>query len=107
MQNPFPTLTPEEAAALIQDKDIIGFGGFTAAGACKVIPTAIAVKAKAEHAAGRPFKLGVITGWENGRPTFDPYQVVSEAQAWELLDELEAGSLKDAQASISAACALG
>lgn len=37
----------------------------------------------------------------------DPYQVVSEAQAWELLDELEAGSLKDAQASISAACASG
>ena len=62
MKFPFPTLTPEEAAALVQDKQIIGFGGFTAAGACKVIPLAIAARAKAEHAAGRPFKLGVITG---------------------------------------------
>ena len=34
-----PTLTAEEAAALINDKDTIGFGGFTAAGACKVIPS--------------------------------------------------------------------
>src|SRR5688572_1241911 len=38
MNYPFPTLSPQEAAALVQDKDTIGFGGFTAAGACKVIP---------------------------------------------------------------------
>ncbi len=47
MKYPFPTLTADEAAALINDKDTIGFGGFTAAGACKVIPLSLAARAKA------------------------------------------------------------
>lgn len=81
MNNPFPTLSPQEAAALIQDKDTIGFGGFTAAGACKVIPLAIAAKAKAEHAAGRPFKLGVITGASTGK-SLDGALAEAEAIAW-------------------------
>ena len=42
MSLPFPTLTPQEAAALVNDGDTIGFSGFTPAGAAKVIPTAIA-----------------------------------------------------------------
>jgi acetyl-CoA hydrolase len=76
-----PTLTAEEAAALINDKDTIGFGGFTAAGACKVIPLAIAARAKAEHAAGRPFKLGVITGASTGK-SLDGALAEAEAIAW-------------------------
>ena len=48
-------LTPEEAASLINDRDVIGFSGFTPAGACKIIPRAIAKRAKEEHAAGREF----------------------------------------------------
>lgn len=81
MSFPFPVLTPEEAAALIQDKQTIGFGGFTAAGACKVIPLAIAARAKAEHAAGRPFKLGVITGASTGK-SLDGALAAADAIDW-------------------------
>lgn len=61
-----PEITAEAAAALVQDRDIIGFSGFTPAGAAKEIPTAIARRASAEHAAGRPFKIGVVTGASTG-----------------------------------------
>jgi succinate CoA transferase len=81
MKQPFPTLTADEAAALINDKDTIGFGGFTAAGACKVIPLSLAARAKAEHAAGRPFKLGVITGASTGK-SLDGALAEAEAIAW-------------------------
>ena len=70
MSSPFPTLTAEEAAAFVQHNQHIGFSGFTPAGAAKVIPTAIAEKAKVEHAAGRDFKVGVITGASTG-PSLD------------------------------------
>ncbi|MCX6956716.1 MAG: succinate CoA transferase [Verrucomicrobia bacterium] len=66
----FAKLTPEEAAALVANGDIIGFSGFTPAGAAKAVPRAIAARAKAEHAAGRPFKIGVITGASTG-PSLD------------------------------------
>ena len=70
MNSPYPILTDDEAAALIQHDEVIGFSGFTPAGAAKVIPTAIARKARAEHAAGRAFKIGVITGASTG-PSLD------------------------------------
>ena len=66
MLNPYPILTPEEAADLIKHDDNIGFSGFTPTGAAKAIPTAIAQKAIAEHAAGRDFKIGVLTGASTG-----------------------------------------
>ncbi len=66
---------------MVHDKQTIGFGGFTAAGACKVIPLAIAAKAKAEHAADRPFKLGVITGASTG-VSLDGALAEAEAIAW-------------------------
>ena len=59
-------LTADEAAALIKDGDVIGFSGFTPAGAVKEIPTALAHRARAEHEAGREFKVGVITGASTG-----------------------------------------
>lgn len=61
-----PELTPSEAAALVGDGDTIGFSGFTPAGAAKEIPTALAERAKAEHEAGRPFQIGVVTGASTG-----------------------------------------
>jgi succinate CoA transferase len=70
MNNPFPILTADEAAAFINHDEVIGFSGFTPAGAAKVIPTAIAKKARAEHEAGRDFKVGVITGASTG-PSLD------------------------------------
>lgn len=62
MNHSFPTLTPDEAASLIKNGETIGFSGFTPAGAAKVVPKALAARAKAEHAAGRPFKVAVVTG---------------------------------------------
>lgn len=70
MKHPFPIFTPDEAALCIRHDEVIGFSGFTPAGSAKVIPTAIAVKARAEHAADRDFKIGVITGASTG-PSLD------------------------------------
>ena len=70
MKRTYPMLTAEEAAALVHNDEVIGFSGFTPAGAAKVIPTAIAAKARVEHDAGRPFKVGVITGASTG-PSLD------------------------------------
>jgi acetyl-CoA hydrolase len=67
MALPFPTLTADEAAALVPHGAAIGFSGFTPAGAAKAIPEALAAKARREHAGGRPFTLGVLTGASTGR----------------------------------------
>lgn len=67
MALPFPILTAEEAAELIQHGQNIGFSGFTAAGAAKAVPFALAQKARREHEAGRPFKVGVMTGASTGK----------------------------------------
>jgi propionyl-CoA:succinyl-CoA transferase len=67
MSQSFPILTAEEAAELIQNGQSIGFSGFTAAGAAKAVPAALAQKARREHEAGRPFKVGVLTGASTGR----------------------------------------
>ncbi|MBS1875273.1 MAG: succinate CoA transferase [Acidobacteria bacterium] len=67
---PFPVLTADEAAAMIDHGQTVGFGGFTPAGAPKVVATAIAAKAEAEHKAGREFQIGVLTGASTG-PSLD------------------------------------
>ncbi|WP_153111676.1 succinate CoA transferase [Propionivibrio limicola] len=67
MSLPFPILTAEEAAELIQNGQNIGFSGFTAAGAAKAVPVALAKRARREHEAGRPFKVGVLTGASTGK----------------------------------------
>ena len=67
MALPFPILTAEEAAEMIQNGQNIGFSGFTAAGAAKAVPFALAQKARREHEAGRPFKVGVLTGASTGK----------------------------------------
>lgn len=52
---------------MIADRETVGFSGFTAAGTTKAIPPAIAARATREHKAGRPFKIGVITGASTGQ----------------------------------------
>lgn len=59
-------MTADEAASLIQNGQKIAVSGFTPAGAIKVLPSAIARKAEAEHAAGRPFKVDIISGASTG-----------------------------------------
>ena len=62
----YPILTAEEAAVFINNDDNVGFSGFTAAGCPKAVPAALAKRAEAEHAAGRPFKIGMFTGASTG-----------------------------------------
>jgi len=62
----FPLLSAEEAAALVEHGQTVGFSGFTPAGAPKAIPSAIAARAVAEHQAGREFQIGVLTGASTG-----------------------------------------
>ena len=59
-------MTAEEAAALINHDDNVGFSGFTAAGCPKVVPAALARRAEAEHAKGSPFQIGMFTGASTG-----------------------------------------
>ncbi|MDH8702184.1 succinate CoA transferase [Dysgonomonadaceae bacterium PH5-43] len=62
----YKRMTAEEAASFINNDDLIGFSGFTAAGCPKVITTALAKKAEEEHAKGNPFKVGIYTGASTG-----------------------------------------
>lgn len=78
MNLPFPILTAAEAAALIEDGQTVGFSGFTAAGAVKEIPLALAARAEEEHRAGRPFQIGVLTGASTG-PSLDGALARAEA----------------------------
>lgn len=59
-------ITAEEAASYVNNDNNVAFSGFTPAGSPKAVPTAIAERAKAEHAAGRPFKIGMFTGASTG-----------------------------------------
>lgn len=59
-------MTADEAAEFIHNGDVIGFGGFTPAGAPKEVPTAIAHRAEAFHARGEEFKIGMYTGASTG-----------------------------------------
>ncbi len=62
----FKFMTAEEAASYINDGDVVGFSGFTPAGAAKAIPKALAARAVEKHNDGQPFKIGVITGASTG-----------------------------------------
>lgn len=66
---------------MIQDGETIGFSGFTPAGAAKAIPRELAKRAKAEHAAGRPFKVGVVTGASTGE-SLDGALAEADAILW-------------------------
>ena len=77
----FPILSSKEAAALISHGETVGVSGFTAAGSVKVIPRAIADRAKAEHDAGRPFVINLISGASTGQEVDAP---LAEAKAVQL-----------------------
>lgn len=81
MKGKIPRITAEEAAALINDGDTVGFSGFTPAGSAKVVPTAIAKRARAEHEAGRRFQIGVMTGASTG-PSLDGVLAKADAISW-------------------------
>ena len=55
-------MSAAQAAQLIEHGATLGLSGFTGAGYPKALPQAIAERARAEHAAGRPFQVNVWTG---------------------------------------------
>ncbi len=76
-----PELTPEQAAEFFFDGAIVGFSGFTPAGGAKAIPTALGKRAMAEHQAGRPLQIGVMTGASTG-PSLDGALASADAIKW-------------------------
>ncbi len=62
----FQFISADEAASYIQNDDVIGFSGFTAAGCPKAVTIALAKRAEEEHAKGKPFKVGMYTGASTG-----------------------------------------
>ncbi|MDR1191456.1 MAG: succinate CoA transferase [Verrucomicrobiales bacterium] len=78
MTHAFNKLTAEEAAALINHNATVGFSAFTSTAAPKTISKAIAARASAEHAAGRPFQITVLTGASTG-PSLDGALVAADA----------------------------
>lgn len=58
----YSKLTPEEAASLINNNDMVAFSGFTAAGSPKAVPAALAQRAKTLHINGVDFAIRLITG---------------------------------------------
>ena len=78
MTLPYPMLTAEEAAELVRDGQTLAFGGFTAAGTPTAVSKALAGKAIREHRAGRPFRVGVLTGASTG-PSLDGVLAAAEA----------------------------
>ena len=59
-------ISAEEAAEHIKHDDNVAFSGFTPAGSPKAVSTALAARARLEHEAGRPFKIGMFTGASTG-----------------------------------------
>lgn len=62
----YKILTADQAAALINNGDIVGFSGFTPAGSPSAVPDAIAKRAEEFHQRGEEFKIGVYTGASTG-----------------------------------------
>ncbi|TWT81976.1 Propionyl-CoA:succinate CoA transferase [Planctomycetes bacterium CA13] len=79
--NAFPQLTAEEAAELINDNDFVAMSGFTAAGAAKAVPRALAKRATALHEEGKPFQIRVITGASTGA-SLDDRLAEADAVSW-------------------------
>jgi len=77
----FPVISAEEAAGLIPHDAMVGFSGFTPAGAAKAVPRALAARARALHAAGQPYQIRVLTGASTGA-SLDQALADAEAISW-------------------------
>ncbi len=68
----YPKISPEEAASQIFHGATVAFSGFTNAGAAKLIPRALAERARDLHGRGEPFKIRVLTGASSGSSIDEP-----------------------------------
>ena len=71
-------MSPEAAAALIQNGATLGVSGFTGAGYPKAVPTAIAKKAIDERMKGKNYKVNILSGASTG-PDLDHAMGLTEA----------------------------
>lgn len=55
-----------DAAAMINDGDVLGVSGFTLAGYPKEVPSALAARAEQMHAEGKTFKITLFSGASTG-----------------------------------------
>lgn len=58
----YPIMSAAEAAEFVKNGDNVGVSGFTIPGNPKVVPAAVAARARAEHEAGREFKINLFSG---------------------------------------------
>lgn len=77
----FPDLTPEEAADRIPHGATVAFSGFTNSGAAKLMPRAIAARARDLHKKGQPYKIRVLTGASSSESIDGPL-AEAEAISW-------------------------
>jgi propionyl-CoA:succinyl-CoA transferase len=80
-RSPFAKLSAEEAAELISHATMVAFSGFTAAGAAKAVPRALAARAQRLHDAGQPFAIRVLTGASTGA-SIDDALAEADAISW-------------------------
>jgi succinate CoA transferase len=74
-------LTAAEAATLIPHGALVAFSGFTAAGAAKAVPRALAAHARQLHEKGAQFQVRVLTGASTG-PSLDDALAEADAISW-------------------------
>lgn len=77
----FPTITAEEAASHIPDGAMVALSGFANAGIAKLIPRAVAKRARALHEKGESYKIRLITGSSSGND-IDEELAQAEAVSW-------------------------
>lgn len=90
-------MSADEAAALIADGEVIAISGLTPAGAVKVVPKAIAARARRLHDAGQSFAIHLMTGGSNSQDVDGEL-----AAAGALLSRLPFQSNPDLRACINA-----
>ena len=77
----FAKLTAEDAAAMIFDGALVGFSGFTPAGAAKAVPRALAEHARRMHGDNKPLQIRVLTGASTGK-YLDEALAEADAISW-------------------------
>lgn len=81
MKSGFAQITAQEAAAMINDGDFVGVSAFTASGAVKAVPRALAERAEKAHEAGEKFRIRLIAGASTGE-AIDERLAQSKAISW-------------------------
>ena len=66
---------------MIKHDSTVGVSGFTPAGSPKVVLKTLAARAREEHAAGRPFKIAIVSGASTG-DSLDGELARADAMSW-------------------------